>query len=107
MKQPQPARRQTDLAEMVEMLLDKGVVVNADITISIGQTEFIGVRLRAAIASFDTAAKYGLEFPEGTDRTQLEEAAGVPTRSAIQDDDQQTLAEELEVGLDVGHDDGD
>ncbi len=107
MKQPQPARRQTDLAEMVEMLLDKGVVVNADITISIGQTEFIGVRLRAAIASFDTAAKYGLEFPEGTDRTRLEDAAGVPARTAVDDEDQRTLAEELEVGVDMGADDED
>ena len=84
---------------MVEMLLDKGVVVNADITISIGQTEFIGVRLRAAIASFETAAKYGLEFPEGTDRQRLEEAAGVPARSAPTDEEQRSLAEELEVNV--------
>lgn len=107
MKQPQPARQQTDLAEMVEMLLDKGVVVNADITISIGQTEFIGVQLRAAIASFDTAARYGLEFPEGTDQQKLNEAAGLPARSAVQDEDQQSLAEALEVGLEVENDDGD
>ena len=76
-------RRQSDLAEMVELLLDKGVVINADIVVSIGDTELLGVELRAAIASFETAAEYGLEFPEGTDRERIEAAAersGEPPR---------------------------
>jgi len=63
----QPSRQQADLAEVVEMLLDKGIVINADIAVSIGDTQLLGVQVRAAIASFETAAKYGLEFPEGTD----------------------------------------
>lgn len=69
-----PSRSQTDLAEMVEMLLDKGIVINADIVVSVGETELLGVQLRAAIASFETAAQYGLEFPEGTDTRRLKEA---------------------------------
>ena len=104
MTSPKPVRRQTDLAEMVEMLLDKGVVVNADITVSIGQTELLGIKLRAAIASFDTAAKYGLEFPEGTNRERLDAAAGVPS---VADEDQRQLAEELDIGLKSGDDDDD
>ena len=104
MTSPKPVRRQTDLAEMVEMLLDKGVVVNADITVSIGQTELLGIKLRAAIASFDTAAKYGLEFPEGTNRERLDAAAGVPS---VADEDQRQLAEELDIGLESGDDDDD
>ena len=70
-----PTRTQSDLADMVEMLLDKGVVVNADIVVSVGETELLGVEIRAAIASFETAAKYGLEFPEGTDMERVERAA--------------------------------
>lgn len=70
-----PTRSRSDLADMVEMLLDKGVVVNADIVVSVGDTELIGVEVRAAIASFETAAKYGLEFPAGTDTDRLERAA--------------------------------
>lgn len=70
-----PTRSQSDLADMVEMLLDKGVVVNADIVVSVGDTELLGVEVRAAIASFETAAKYGLEFPAGTDTDRLERAA--------------------------------
>lgn len=77
MSDPKPTRSQGDLAEMLEMLLDKGVVVNADIAVSIGDTELLGIELRAAVASFETAAKYGLEFPTGTDMKQVETAAGV------------------------------
>ncbi len=79
MNEFQPSRRQTDLAEVVEMLLDKGIVINADIAVSIGDTQLLGVQIRAAIASFETAAKYGLEFPEGTDMRRLAAAAGDPS----------------------------
>ncbi|WP_228434429.1 gas vesicle protein GvpJ [Natrarchaeobaculum aegyptiacum] len=74
----QPSRQKTDLAEVVEMLLDKGIVINADIAVSIGDTQLLGVQLRAAIASFETAARYGLEFPEGTDMRRVAEAVGEP-----------------------------
>ncbi len=77
MRETGPTRSQSDLAEMLELLLDKGVVINADIVVTVGETELLGVKLRAAIASFETAAQYGLEFPEGTDMKRVEEAAGV------------------------------
>ncbi|GAB3029821.1 gas vesicle protein GvpJ [Natronobiforma cellulositropha] len=74
----QPSRQQSDLADVIELLLEKGVVINADIVVSIGDTQLLGVQVRAAIASFETAAKYGLEFPEGTDMRRVAEAVGDP-----------------------------
>ena len=74
----QPSRQKADLAEVVEMLLDKGVVINADIAVSIGDTQLLGIQVRAAIASFETAAKYGLEFPEGTDMRRVAAAVDEP-----------------------------
>ena len=74
----QPSRQKSDLADVVEMLLDKGIVINADIAVSIGDTQLLGVQVRAAIASFETAAKYGLEFPEGTDMRRVAEAVDDP-----------------------------
>jgi hypothetical protein len=59
------------LTHVVEMLLDRGLVINADITVSVAGVELLGIRIRAALASFDTAARYGLDFPSGTDRTTL------------------------------------
>lgn len=74
MSSPKPTRDQGDLAEVLELILDKGLVINADIAITVGDTEMIGIELRAAIASFETAAKYGLAFPSGTDMERLAEA---------------------------------
>ncbi|WP_435154180.1 gas vesicle protein GvpJ [Haladaptatus sp. DFWS20] len=94
MRETGPTRSQSDLAEMLELLLDKGVVINADIVVTVGETELLGVKLRAAIASFETAAQYGLEFPEGTDMKRVEEAAGV-----------EELAEEETVPVESSDDD--
>jgi hypothetical protein len=59
------------LTHVIEMLLDRGLVINADITVSVAGIELLGIRLRAALASFDTAARYGLDFPSGTNRETL------------------------------------
>jgi hypothetical protein len=56
----------TGLADAIGMILDKGLVINADIMVSVVGVELLGVKIRAALASFETAAKYGLEFPSGT-----------------------------------------
>lgn len=63
-----PSRNQSSgsLADAVEVILDKGLVINADITVSVAGVELLGIKIRAALASFATAAKYGLEFPSGT-----------------------------------------
>jgi hypothetical protein len=55
-----------DLAQTIGKILDKGLVINADIAVSVAGTELLGIKIRAALASFETAAKYGLEFPSGT-----------------------------------------
>ncbi len=54
------------LLDVVERILDKGLVINADICVSVAGVELLGIKIRAALASFETAAKYGLEFPSGT-----------------------------------------
>lgn len=54
------------LVDVIDRVLDKGLVINADITVSVAGVELLGIKIRAALASFETAAKYGLEFPSGT-----------------------------------------
>jgi len=54
------------LADVIDRILDKGLVINADITVSVVGVEVLGLKIRAALASFETAARYGLEFPSGT-----------------------------------------
>ncbi len=54
------------LADVIDRILDKGLVINADVLISVAGVELLGIKIRAALASFETAARYGLEFPSGT-----------------------------------------
>lgn len=54
------------LADILDRILDKGVVINADITVSVVGIELLGLQIRLTLASFETAARYGLEFPSGT-----------------------------------------
>lgn len=56
----------TGLVGAIDKILDKGLVINADITIDVSGVELLGIKIRAALASFETAARYGLEFPSGT-----------------------------------------
>jgi hypothetical protein len=57
------------LVDVIDAILDKGLVINADILISLAGVELLGIKIRASLASFETAARYGLEFPAGTDLT--------------------------------------
>jgi hypothetical protein len=54
------AERETanSLADAIDRILDKGLVINADILVSVTGVELLGIKIRAAIASFETAAKY-------------------------------------------------
>ncbi len=54
------------LADLIDRILDKGLVINADIKIDLAGTEILGIKIRAALASFETAAIFGLAFPSGT-----------------------------------------
>ena len=64
---PPGARDSTGtLADVIDRILDKGLVINADITVTVVGVELLGIKIRAALASFETAAAYGLEFPSGT-----------------------------------------
>lgn len=54
------------VADLIDRILDKGLVINADIKVNVVGVELLDIKIRAALASFETAARYGLEFPSGT-----------------------------------------
>lgn len=64
--EPSRDEKGSGLADVIDRILDKGLVINADISVSVVGVELLGIKIRAALASFETAAKYGLEFPSGT-----------------------------------------
>jgi len=51
---------QVTLVDLLDRVLDKGLVINADIIISVAGIPLIGVNLRAALAGMETMVKYGM-----------------------------------------------
>jgi len=48
------------LIDLLDRVLDKGLVINADLIISLAGVPLIGVNLRAALAGMETMLEYGL-----------------------------------------------
>jgi hypothetical protein len=51
---------QATLLDLLERILDKGLILDADIIVSIAGIPLLGIKLNAAIASMDTMIKYGI-----------------------------------------------
>ena len=52
------------LADILERVLDKGVVIAGDISVSVGSTELLTIRIRLLIASVDKAKEIGINWWE-------------------------------------------
>ena len=57
---------ETGLLELLERLLDKGVVVRSAVRVNLGVDELLGLKSTIILGSFKTAATIGLDFPSGT-----------------------------------------
>lgn len=57
--QPERTGRAT-LVDLLDRILDKGLVLNADLVISLAGVPLIAVCLNTAIASVETMQKYGM-----------------------------------------------
>ena len=56
-------RRQPDtLADVLERVLDKGVVIAGDIVVNVLDIELLSLKLRLFIASADTAREMGMDW---------------------------------------------
>ncbi len=58
------ATQGSSLADVLERVLDKGVVIAGDITVSVGSTELLNIRIRLLIASVDKAKEIGINWWE-------------------------------------------
>ncbi|MBI2060269.1 MAG: gas vesicle protein [Nitrospirae bacterium] len=57
----EPTRaEQATLIDLLDRVLDKGLLLNADLIVSLAGVPLIAVSLRAAIASVETMSKYGM-----------------------------------------------
>lgn len=58
------ATQSSSLADVLERVLDKGVVIAGDISISVGSTELLSIRIRLLISSVDKAREIGINWWE-------------------------------------------
>ena len=56
---------QTNLADILERVLDKGIVIAGDIQINLLDIELLTIKLRLLIASVDRAREMGINWWEG------------------------------------------
>ena len=54
----------TSLAELLERVLDKGIVIAADVQVNLLDIELLTLKLRLLIASADTAKSMGIDWWE-------------------------------------------
>ena len=61
---PMPTRRGDTLADILERVLDKGIVIAGDITINLLEIELLTIKVRLLIASVDKAREMGINWWE-------------------------------------------
>ncbi len=52
----------TNLADILERVLDKGIVIAGDITVSLGKVELLSIKVRLIVASIDKAQEIGIDW---------------------------------------------
>src|SRR5207248_6407523 len=98
-REPGPA----NLADILERVLDKGIVIAGDIQINLLEIELLTIKLRLLIASVDRAREMGINWWESD--------ASLSSEAQQLEDENRTLRERLErleekVGLPTGGDGG-
>ncbi len=76
------------LAEVLERVLDKGIVIAGDITISLAQVELLQIKLRLLVVSVDKAQELGINWWQSD--------PSLSTRTKQLADENQHLRERLE-----------
>ncbi len=67
-----PAHRTESLADILERVLDKGIVIAGDIQINLLDIELLTIKLRLLVASVDKAREMGINWWEGDPHLSLE-----------------------------------
>jgi hypothetical protein len=75
----QSAIESTNLADLLERILDKGIVIAGDITIRLVEVELLNLQIRLVICSVDKAKELGMDWwavnPAFSPRTASEDLA--------------------------------
>lgn len=56
------ATQTSNLGEILERVLDKGIVIAGDITVALGEVEILNIKVRLLVASIDKAQEIGINW---------------------------------------------
>jgi len=59
----QLTRKELTVLDILDRILDKGVVINGDITVAIAGVDLLTLKINLVIASLETAKRYGIPLP--------------------------------------------
>jgi hypothetical protein len=59
---PPGLQRSTGLVDLLDRILDKGLVVAGDIKVSLAEVELLTIRIRLVVCSMDKAQEMGLDW---------------------------------------------
>ena len=72
----------TNLADILERVLDKGIVIAGDISVAVGGVDLLTIRIRLVIASVERAQQMGIDWwradPTLSSQRALEDAGVQP-----------------------------
>jgi hypothetical protein len=57
-----PSHRSTGLVDVLDRVLDKGLVIAGDIKVSLAEVELLTIRIRLLVCSLDKAQEIGLDW---------------------------------------------
>lgn len=103
--QRQMEPRQANLADILERVLDKGIVIAGDISVSLVDVELLTIRIRLLVASVDKAKEMGIDWWENDpmlssrarDQQELESRQKDSDSLAEENDELRRRIEELEA----------
>jgi len=72
MSHSQLTPRQLTIVDLVDRILDKGIVITGDITVSIVGVDLLSLKINLVISSLETAKRYGIKLPwEKSERREI------------------------------------
>ncbi|MCG6941179.1 MAG: gas vesicle protein [Thiohalocapsa sp.] len=81
-RSPSHSTSSTTVADLLERLLDKGVVVAGDIRIKLVEVELLSLEIRLLICSVDKAVEMGLDWWRGNPAFDTSARRGLPAHAA-------------------------
>ena len=97
----------TNLADLLERVLDKGMVIAGDITISLLDIELLTIKLRPLIASVDRAREMGIDWWERDESLSGPPKLGGQSQRGLPQQSIEERLSRLEQAAGVSNGDGD